>query len=101
MQFDDIYELLKDIYLYGDDSVIPADQPHLLTIGWCSVKHGTVWEIRILDIKLSYCNDFPITDFMGKMDERRKIMEFVRKNRETLIRKYPEIPRLEKLKAFW
>jgi hypothetical protein len=38
---------------------------------------------------------------MGKMDERRKIMEFVRKNRETLIRKYPEIPRLEKLKAFW
>lgn len=101
MQYKNIYELFKDIYLYGDDSVIPADKPQSLTIGWYSIKHDTFWEIRISDLRQSCCSDFPIINLMGKMDERRKIMEFVRKNREILIRKYPEIPRLEKLKAFW
>jgi hypothetical protein len=110
MQFDDIYELLKDIYLYGDNSILASDNPMALTMGWVSERSGKTWNIRIVRVKNSLnarCPDSNseeykiIQKYLTGGHTREDIMIFLKEFYPYLIQVFPEIPRYEKLKAFW
>jgi len=52
MIYIDLYELFRDMYLYGDDTIFANDNPLARTVGWTSQKTGKSWNIRIINIKL-------------------------------------------------
>jgi hypothetical protein len=110
MQFNDIYELLKDIYLYGDNSMYSCDNPMTLTMGWGSERSGKTWMIRIVRVKHSLNARCPDTNseeykiiqtYLSGGHTRGEIMTFLKEFYPYLIQRFPEIPRYEKLKAFW
>jgi len=108
MLYDNLDDLLFDMYLSKNKDIISADEPQQLIIGWVSTAKNKYWHIRLKTVRelyriIGYSEnkyDKLTIEMLQNGKSRTEINKFLNEYYPYFIEKRPELIKYMKLRAF-